>query len=279
MSYIPDKKEPLAGVQAKLERAEKHIVDFRNQQKTFLESKPVSFTHILNEDTRHVDVTIDNIKPMPIELSLIMGDAIHNLRSALDLLVCQVFTRNSKSTDYDYIEFPIGMHLKSFLDKFEKHKGKLQLVGKPAIDILTKLEPYRGGKHHDLWVLHRLDIRDKHRLLIVVLPSINRWDREIKFTPLSPEAPNHGFLDSHGSIFFPNYQIPKVGDQIDRIDASYFPDYAVGNFRVNYTFSGDLAIDEEEIDRGKSAVDILDGLFITVQAVIKEFEPLFDFQR
>ncbi len=278
MLAIMSQEHPLSGVRAKLERAERHLADFRSQQKAFLESKPVEFTHLLNEVTRHVDVTIKSIKPVPIEFSLMMGDTIHNLRSALDLLACQIFTMNSKSTDYDYIEFPIGISRASFLDKFEKHKRKLQLLGKPAIDILTKMEPYRGGKYHDLWVVHRLDIRDKHRLLLVVLPSINRWEREIKFTPLSLWLRIMVFLNSRRSIFFPNYQIPKVGDQIDRIDASHFPDYAEGNFQVHYTFSGDLASDEEDIERDKSAVATLENLRDVVQAVIKQFEPLFDFK-
>jgi len=34
--------------------------------------------------------------------------------------------------------------------------------------ILTDLKPYAGGDHA-IWPIHRLDIRDKHRLLIPVI--------------------------------------------------------------------------------------------------------------
>src|SRR5262249_23174019 len=37
-----------------------------------------------------------------------------------------------------------------------------------AIDAISAIEPYKRGKGHQLWVLHRLNNIDKHRLLLAV---------------------------------------------------------------------------------------------------------------
>jgi len=41
-------------------------------------------------------------------------------------------------------------------------------MGNAAINAIDTTEPYQGGKGHSLWVLHKLNNIDKHRLLITV---------------------------------------------------------------------------------------------------------------
>ena len=95
----------LAGVWAKIERAEKHVNEFDNAQRAFLHSYPVTFTHKQDQSTGHYKVIIENIRPVPLELSLSIGDAIHNLRSALDLLACQLVRLENQAHDCDHIFF------------------------------------------------------------------------------------------------------------------------------------------------------------------------------
>ena len=45
-----------------------------------------------------------------------------------------------------------------------------------AIDAIRALEPYKGGKGENLWVLHRLNNIDKHRLIVTVGSSFQSVD-------------------------------------------------------------------------------------------------------
>src|SRR5207249_4895115 len=49
-------------------------------------------------------------------------------------------------------------------DRQRKVQGMLQ----PAIDAIDAIEPYKGGKGHQLWVLQELNNLSKHRELIAV---------------------------------------------------------------------------------------------------------------
>jgi hypothetical protein len=46
--------------------------------------------------------------------------------------------------------------------------------------MMEKWEPYKGGKHEALWTLHKLDIQDKHRLLIVAPTTLDTWQSRVK---------------------------------------------------------------------------------------------------
>jgi len=265
---------PLTGTWVKIERAGKHIIDFHAAQQAFLDSYPVAFTHDDEPDsTGHYNVRIADIKPVPPELSLILGDAIHNLRSALDLLACQLIKLRSNDHNCKNIYFPILDSAKDFIKALKKNEEDFELMGEFAINILTQLQPYRGGKGHKLWMLHRLDIQDKHRLLIVVLPSINGWRRQIEDrTPNSLNLRGKRFVDAEISISFEGLLIPKAGITIDRIPASIFPD---GVFRVGYKIEGEMAFNEPEIIKGESAFSTLRNIYDAVIETIRQFEPFF----
>jgi hypothetical protein len=118
---------------------------------------------------------------IPERLSLIAGDAIHNLRSALDYLAYELAEISSPGGfDESRIFFPIS-------DGRDNHEARLRdirsILRQDAIDALRVLQPYRGGKGHGntLWCLHRLDILDKHRLLITVGWKFRQWGVDIEW--------------------------------------------------------------------------------------------------
>lgn len=88
--------------------------------------------------------------------------------SALDLLVYQLVLANGKRPDIR-TEFPI------FLDPTKYKAGgprKVKGADKATMDIFDSLQPCnetQAADQHPLWLLHRLDIRDKHQLLNVVV--------------------------------------------------------------------------------------------------------------
>ena len=101
-------------------------------------------------------------------LALILGDAVHNLRSALDHMAVDLVVLNGKSPKRVYFPFA---NSESELDKQIKDKN-FDRTSPTAIAELKKLQPYKGGNRL-LRGLHDLDVMDKHQL---ILPTIHGHD-------------------------------------------------------------------------------------------------------
>lgn len=108
------------------------------------------------------------IEPVPIEVSLVVGDAIHNLRTALDHLACCLATANGQSMDD--VAFPFGRDLSAYRNN---SSGKIKKLSKRARRFINLLRPYAGGNEY-LYLLHRLDLQDKHRTLLMHSISLGK---------------------------------------------------------------------------------------------------------
>jgi hypothetical protein len=102
-------------------------------------------------------------RPDPF-LGILIGDALHNLRSALDHLAFQLVAfpavPGGPKADEDKRAFPICSHSKFWPAAKEKIRG-----ASPGVEaIVERLQPYNGGQTL-LWSLHELNNWDKHRLL------------------------------------------------------------------------------------------------------------------
>jgi hypothetical protein len=97
---------------------------------------------------------------------MLIGDAIHNLRSALDHLAWSLAGTNAgRST-----EFPIFVSRTEFS---KRGKRKMHGMPTPAQKIIKSLQPYKRPhglpkEREPLWLLQNLDIEDKHRALNLV---------------------------------------------------------------------------------------------------------------
>jgi hypothetical protein len=273
----PDNSQehPLSGTKAKVDRARKHGIEFYNAVQGFLNNGPFTFTNSPDLSGRRI-VSIASIKPVPIEFSLIIGDAIHNLRSALDLLVCQLFClANPEDKDFSNLEFPIKNTFKLYGEALSNTKTKFRLIGPQALSIFEKLEPYKLGSDHDLWLIHRLDIQDKHRILILGRLSIHRWRSKATFIPDPPEAGETQVFEAQARVPDDRVFIPKIGNPIVAVEPSVFADGLAGNMNFGFTFEGDIGLDEGEIIQSQSAFETLRRLIQSVDHTIEKFEELF----
>jgi hypothetical protein len=97
----------------------------------------------------------------------IIGDAVHNLRSALDHLAWQLAVPSARATTPRRIEFPIFLddpatdrEIRGALTK------KLNCLRPESQAIIDGAQPYKtGDRHHPLWLLQTLWNTDKHRTL------------------------------------------------------------------------------------------------------------------
>lgn len=94
--------------------------------------------------------SVNHSRPIPPEFSLIIGDAIHNTRAALDLLLFGMA---------GYVEpkmaFPFGEDAEK-ANKAIKDR-KIRVAGNKVFEAMRCLQPYPGGKGGALYVLHQLD--------------------------------------------------------------------------------------------------------------------------
>jgi hypothetical protein len=102
---------------------------------------------------------------IPLEIALIIGDCLQNLRSSLDYLVWELCeAANTKPTEKN--QFPICAVRK----KYQDARGQ-QLAGVPkaAQTEIEKLQPFNAAvpESNELWILNRLTNISKHRRILV----------------------------------------------------------------------------------------------------------------
>lgn len=108
--------------------------------------------------------------------AVLCGDAIHNLRVALDFAWYELTSEDSPASEHN-LRFPIyptRKHLEEFIRSREKQQSVVRLSRK----LLDTIRPYKGGNAIGdlIYALHRLDIRDKHQLLIPQVQVSHIWE-------------------------------------------------------------------------------------------------------
>jgi hypothetical protein len=129
---------------------------------------------------------VEKADPVPPSVSILTGDAIQNLRTALDYLAYSLVIAN-KADPTDDTSFPIlrgDVGSKFYKATFE---GKVKGMRYEAIEKIKSLNPYKGG-HDTLYSLHALNNREKHRLLLAAGNAVSRvclepLRQKIKFHP------------------------------------------------------------------------------------------------
>jgi hypothetical protein len=193
----------------------------------FLETHP--YQSVGEDDPQSGDriVKFRLISESPPELAIVLGDAIHNLRSALDHLACQIVLAGGGKPN-THTAFPIFYAQKTFEAKFN---GKIHGASQKMLDLVRGLNPYRRGNEL-LWALHKLDIIDKHRLLIPVATRSPLVFTNTGVTPIQ------GFpVNKHGQILY----WLKAADRPQMYEDPYFGfDIGFGDVLKGYPIVNNL---------------------------------------
>jgi hypothetical protein len=155
----------LAGVDLKFSRAFELVDQLERGISDYLASKPFELVEKEEPDTGALVVTVHIVRETPIEWSALVGDAIHNARSALDHLAWQLVAVSGGVPEKS--RFPFKESRTKFGDELRSAIPGTSAAIHAIRDQVRALEPWGGGDEK-LWLLHRLDIVDKHRLLIPV---------------------------------------------------------------------------------------------------------------
>lgn len=191
----------LPGPRAKLSRAlelREELARYIDQMLRPVENRPSLALRVDDATGEHV-LYVDHVPDLSalfMRVGLLVGDVVHNMRSALDHLVFQLALRNTGGRVVRPLQtqFPIG-DSRDLSDKAAK--TRLAEVAPCHKDIIEEFQPYHpmeenisvGRYFHPLAKLRDLSDADKHRILTPVL---------IPSTPLSLEGP--GKLDALGTL-------------------------------------------------------------------------------
>ena len=161
------------GPRLKIERAKCHITDLKREADAFVKANAYSVVLQRDPKTGRDSLMPSAGKPVPDKISLIAGDAIHNLRASLDHLACDLVRLNGNTAEGTY--FPFAKDADGLETQIkEKIKG-----ASPEIhQIIRALKPYKreNGGNAALRALHDLDIADKHVALTPMLSTVGLND-------------------------------------------------------------------------------------------------------
>lgn len=183
MSLPTQGVEQLRAARMKLQRAEEHLGQLISEHERFVrERNPYRMIPELDLDPEY-DVLwrVKIVDYPPLERwSSLAGECVHAMRSALDYLALALVRVHDPTAEY--AEFPI------LKDKFAQRSGrqvlrwgveapkKLRGVDRRPLAQVRWLQPYRrrdgDERFHPLWLIHEMDVIDKHRRPNIVGPFV-----------------------------------------------------------------------------------------------------------
>ncbi len=165
------------GSLTKLDRATKFINELEYLLNEYNNNEP--FSAKLDYATNPPAIVME-WKGIGYEAMAVLGDVVHNLRAALDLLASELVRINGKSDSNVY--FPFAATAAEFPNAIKKRN--FDKAGLDAVNLLYTFAPYRGGNEL-LRAVHDLDIKDKHTALLETHKT-NDFKFDATIDPVNP---------------------------------------------------------------------------------------------
>jgi hypothetical protein len=236
---------------AKLRGAKRHGDFFKQELNRYVDSHKNSAITWEQVSPSADRILYAELRPIPPDLSVMLGDIAYQLRSTLDVLTCDL-ARWSGHNDVKRVYFPIARteefyRTKDTQDKIEKLKPELRA-------IFDEIKPYGDSI---LVKLNALANTDKHQTLLTVVPSIDDIDwsafgsgnlperLDLTYRRPAPMTPNRT----------PFLRVP-ANSPIEGIDAKL-------HFKVFFT---------TEPIVGEEVIPTLTAMGRAVQAVVRRFQ-------
>ena len=164
----------------KIKRANKHIADLKGTIFALKESSNVRVQKNNHTGANELIHTLEFAKYAD-DIALIVGDAIHNLRSALDFAWVSLLEKHIPTADFEHAKFPV-------YPTPEDLEGAVNGININAASntaifnlLIADIQPYKTGKYGGIaYVLHKLDITDKHLVLLGLRPRAGINDIVVK---------------------------------------------------------------------------------------------------
>jgi hypothetical protein len=191
----PPEAHPLDSARGKLVRAKQHAHHLCDHCAKYGESEPVHLVPHRDGDA-HL-VFVEGTWP-PLYLGLILGEVIHDLRSALDHVAWQLAVSHAgrETVSHPKVAPLITFPITSTRPKFDGHKARPYFSAE-ATEILERLQPYHNDPEvlNPLALVQRLSNIDKHQVLTPFMGQLRLEEVTIRFRDersLEPWVPVSG---------------------------------------------------------------------------------------
>jgi hypothetical protein len=148
----------------KLTRASGFIQELEREFERYKSDEVLRYRYEL-DPSGVLDVILDPIFPGELP-GAIIGDAVNNLRTALDLMATELVAISGGNPTGVY--FPFASSAGELDDQIRNKK--FDRAGTEAVWLLKTFAPYVGG-NKALREMHDLDIQDKHKAILISAPS------------------------------------------------------------------------------------------------------------
>ena len=232
----------LALICAKIHRAKHHLADLEIEANKFVDQ--YRNARFGNKDLHTGEVNgpyeMRKVAVISPDMLLIAGDAIHNVRTALDHLIFHLALVGTPGVDPGRVQFPIAKDACSY----EACKATQVMGVDPlAVKFIDGIKPYHGGEEA-FWRIHELDIIDKHRMILTV-------ERDVILE--ADWMPTGSYMLKTGDPHFSGLQMSDVEKDI--------------HFRSSESFG------DPEILKRNALVPTIKELIYFADTKIREFRP------
>lgn len=233
----------------KIARAKKHFAEFDTEADQFFRQENLYESFVDHDPDRPgKDIWKLRLKhPFPEGLDEIVGDAINNLRSALDH-ACHAAARASGQITPLHTYFPFG---KTQGDFDNQAAGNCKDVPLEIREMIRRYGPYLEG-NDVLWSLNRISVRDKHTWLIRAGVRV------------ANSFSGHG----GGAVRFP--MDPSWDHDKNEVEFAELTSGAEGKFHFEFTFF--IAFGEVEIVSGEPVSAVLAYFIDIVEQIVSGIE-------
>jgi hypothetical protein len=157
---------PLRGPLLKLRQAKEHFAELREKADAFLATKPYDWSmeeEEFTDGTREYRISASVDDYPPIDLGLIAGDVVQNLRAALDQLIWAYSAGDKRNRR---TAFPIYLTEEEYR---ENAPSKIRGIREKGQAFIERWQPFQLGERpgaHPLAMLQQLSNTDKHQTLL-----------------------------------------------------------------------------------------------------------------
>jgi hypothetical protein len=259
-------RDPLQGIRLKHDRAHDQLAYLDAGVRAFVESKPCTFRIEFDADRGELKIYVRELVAPPPIWGVLIGEVVHNLRSALDHLVWELVIHNTGAPPRATKSgFPI-FNTEAGYDAKNHAPVLVQGVAADTAALIKSLNPFSTGEgaKSPLWLLQKLSNFDKHRTLH--LTSTLLRGANFSLPPLKP------------MVRITGYQVARAGPVKDGAEIARFslvgppgsPFMAEDQMRVEVKVSGGVAFDPgcDEVS-GKDVMETLTLIGIRASETIK----------
>jgi len=221
-------RHPLDDARLKLERADLHLAELQPLVDGYRRARDAPFRLVGKKHPDGWTVTRFNVTTAPDRRwGLVAGDAIHNMRAALDYTVCElVKANNGKITKAT--AFPIFPDEPPEKDK--RLENKIKGMDPDHAEAIRKMQPFADKDSERsqalLWASAN-DVGDKHHQLPAVLAS---FDHEARATGRTKDRDVEIHVTvgpvGHGDVI---WRVRAPDEAVIKLESWVSPDVAFGN--------------------------------------------------